>query len=111
MKLIILMYLEEDESNVEALLRNHGIEAYSQVCVEGHGKGSTGWYGSVPPYASRMTIVAVEESKATELLTALSSDVKSADPRHPIHAMQMAIEACTDSGPAPGHGHDGAPGR
>jgi hypothetical protein len=98
MKLIVFLYLEEDEPRVEQLLREHGIEAFSQMSLEGHGSGASGWYGAVAPYASRMTLTAVAAPVAAELLAALSRGVEASNARHPIHALQLPIEALADSG-------------
>ena len=54
MKLIVLMYLEEDAPQVERMLKAHDVVAYSELPVEGHGSGTAGWLGKVAPYRSRM---------------------------------------------------------
>ena len=98
MKIIILLYLEEDQTCVSRCLRDQGIMAYSQLPVEGHGSGIAGWYGSTAPYASRMAFTVVPEEKAHAILQAVEECNGVADPRHPIHAIQLAVEATADSG-------------
>ena len=98
MKIIILLYLEEDQPCVTRFLKDNGVMAYSQLPVEGHGSGLAGWYGSTAPYASRMAFTIVPEAQATAILQAVEGCNGVADPRHPIHAIQMAVEATADSG-------------
>ena len=100
MKLIALLYLEEDQAVVARLLKTHGVIAYSRLPLEGHGGGTPGWYGEVAPYASSMAFTLVEETKASELLQAVREVTDVTDPMHPIHAMQVAVEELADSGTA-----------
>ena len=64
MKIIILLYLEEDQGCVTRFLKDNGVMAYSQLPLEGHGAGVAGWYGSTAPYASRMAFTVVPEAQA-----------------------------------------------
>lgn len=98
MKLIILLYLEDDDGCVARLLKDHGVMAYSRLPLEGHGAGMAGWYGATAPYASRMAFAIVPEAQANELLGAVRACNGVADPRHPIRAIQMPVEATADSG-------------
>ena len=98
MKLVILMFLEEDTANVERLLAEHELVAYSELPIEGHGKGTAGWYGKVAPYSSRMLLVFLGADKAEELLAAVSACTKCKDPKHPIHAWQVDVEKAVTSG-------------
>jgi len=99
MKLIMLLYLEDDEACVARMLKEHGVVAYSRLPLEGHGAGMAGWYGSTAPFASRMVFTMVPEPRARALLDAVADcGDQLADPRHPIHAIQLAVEATADSG-------------
>lgn len=99
MKLVILMFLEDDTASVERLLAEHRLVAYSEVPVEGHGIGSAGWYGRVAPYQSRMLLVFLDAAKAAELVAAVTACSDCKDPDHPIHAWQVDIEKAAASGP------------
>ena len=98
MKLVILMFLEDDTPNVERLLAEHHLVAYSEVPIEGHGIGTAGWYGKVAPYVSRMLLVFLGADKAEELLAAVSACTMCKDPNHPIHAWQVDVEKAATSG-------------
>ena len=98
MKLMLFLYLEDDELCVSRLLKEHGVVAYSRFPLEGHGTGAEGWYGEVAPYASRMAFTLVPEAQASELLDAVRSCDGVTDPKHPIHAVQLGVEALADSG-------------
>lgn len=98
MKIVALMYLEEDDAAVEQLLQDHGVMAYSRLPLEGHGSGMRGWYGEIAPYRSLMTFALLDEEKAAELLDAVAACTGCKDPRHPIHAMQLHVERAVDSG-------------
>ena len=97
MKLVILMYLEEDSAGVEQLLAAHEVAAYSELPVEGHGLGTTGWYGKVAPYRSRMLLAFLSAAKAGELLAAVASCTGCRDSKHPIHAWQVDVEQVVTS--------------
>ena len=47
MKLVLLMYLEEDEKCVDRLLVEQGVDTFSRLPLEGHGQGGKGWRGNV----------------------------------------------------------------
>ena len=97
MKLVALMYLEDDDPTVLKLLDAHGVTAYSRVPLEGHGTGMKGWYGDVAPYQSRMAFLLLAADKAEELMEAVATCNGCLDPRHPIHAMQLHVERTVDS--------------
>jgi len=98
MKLVILMYLEDDEPGVHALLGDHEVAAYSELPVEGHGAGTAGWYGQVAPYRSRMLMVFLSAAKADELTAAVAACSGCKDSAHPIHAWQVDVEKVVTSG-------------
>lgn len=91
-KMIVVMYLEEDEENVVRLMEGLGISSFSSVKLEGHGRGSPGWYGDVAPYESRMIFVILPEAEAERLLLAVGQLEGGSHPEHPVHAIQMAVE-------------------
>lgn len=99
MKLVVLMYLDDDGPQVEKLLKAHQVAAYSELPVTGHGLGTAGWYGTVAPYQSRMLIAFLSAEKADELVAAVDRCTGCSDPRHPIHAWVMAVEKAVASGP------------
>ena len=96
MKMVVLMYLEDDESIVLRLLDRLEIVSFSSLELEGHGAGTPGWYGEVAPYQSRMVFVVLPAPKARELLDAVSGVRGISDPDHPIHAVQLAVEETAD---------------
>jgi hypothetical protein len=98
MKLVILMYLEDDEAGVRGLLAQHEVAAYSELPVEGHGLGTAGWYGKVAPYRSRMLLSFLSAAKAEELMAAVTACAGCKDATHPIHAWQVDVEKVVTSG-------------
>ena len=68
MKLVILLYLEEDDAVVAELLERHDVAVYSRLPLEGHGTGMPGWYGEVAPYSSSMVFTILDAASANELL-------------------------------------------
>ena len=98
MKMVILMYLEEDDDCVDRLLAEAEVPVYSRLPLEGVGEGSAGWYGSVPAYRSRMAMAVVEEGTADRILEAVRECRGIADPRHPVRALQMDVETLTSCG-------------
>jgi hypothetical protein len=91
-KLIVLLYLEDDEACVDDLLGKHDVTLFSRTSVEGIGPGAPGWYGTAAPYRSRMVIALVEPDLAGEILEAVESGTGLKDSRHPIHALQLDVE-------------------
>jgi hypothetical protein len=100
MKLVALMYLEEDEATVAEVLKRHEVTAYSRLPLEGHGAGVGGWYGDVAPYESRMTFALLPAAPAEELMNAVAECQECHDPRHPIRAMLVDVERAVNSGSA-----------
>ena len=102
MKLVVLMYLEEDAAHVRKLMAAYEVTAYSEVPVTGHGPGAAGWYGTVAPFKSRMIIAFLPASKAEELTAAVANCTGCSDPNRPLRAWQMDVEkAVTSVRPAP----------
>lgn len=99
MKLVVLMYLEEDVAHVQKLMAAHEVTAYSELPVTGHGPGTTGWYGTVPPFKSRMLIAFLPAAKAEELTAAVANCTGCTDPNRPLRAWQMGVEKAVTSGP------------
>jgi hypothetical protein len=99
MKMILLMYLEDDEPAVDRILERHDVTAFSRVNLEGHGSGQpVGWYGEVAPYRSRMVFTLVPEERAAALLDAVGRCTDCLHPKHPIHAVMLHVEKAVDSG-------------
>lgn len=100
MKAVILMYLEDDAEGVEGLLREHEVMAYSEMPIEGHGLGTTGWYGKVAPFKSRMLLAFLAAAKTDELIEAVERCSACVDREHPIHAWVVDVERAVASGAA-----------
>lgn len=99
MKLVILMYLEDDRDGVKRILSEHQVVAYSELPVEGHGLGTAGWYGKVAPFESRMLLAFLPAAKAGELMSAVAACTECKDRNHPIHAWLMDVEQSVASMP------------
>ncbi len=97
MKLVLVMFLEDEETAVLALLKRHGVAVYSHLPVEGHGRGLVGWSGEVSPYRSRLLFTVVPTEQASDLLEAVSVHQPVSDPAHPVHAWQVDVEAVAKS--------------
>ena len=96
MKLVFLMYLEEDQKCVDRLLKERQIGAFSRIPVEGHGPGSAaGWSGEIQPYDSQIIMTVVEDAPAEALVRAVGNCTGVEDPRHPIRAVLMNVEQFT----------------
>jgi len=96
MKLVILMYLEEDDACVERLLREVKVEAYSRLDMEGRGPGArAGWYAETAPYHSRLIMAIVPQQVAATLMQAVSECTGVQDPRHPIRAALLDVQQFT----------------
>jgi hypothetical protein len=99
MKLVLLMYLEEDEGCVNELLQELEVPVSSRLSMEGMGKGTPGWYGEVAPFASRMAFTMVEDDLARRLLrTVAEGFAELGDPGHPVRAVQLPVEEATACG-------------
>ena len=99
MKMVLLMYLEEDQRCVDRLLRELDVPVYSRLSMEGVGEGAPGWYGQVPPYESRMTFAMMEDGLARRLMEAVadgSGGLEDLD--HPVRAVQLHVEQTTACG-------------
>ncbi|MEJ2541515.1 MAG: hypothetical protein P8188_16375 [Gemmatimonadota bacterium] len=99
MKLILLLYLADDENCVARLLKERGVLTHSRLNLEGFGRGMTGWYGDTPTYRSRMAFALVPEGQAETLMDGVRSCHETiGGSQHPIHAIQLGVEAMADSG-------------
>lgn len=92
MKLIALMFLEEDRSVVEEVLTGAGVRAYSRLPLEGHGEGKPGWYGEIAPYDSEMIFALVPNEEAGAVLDTVEGLKRVQNARHPIHAFRVNVE-------------------
>jgi len=91
-KLLFMMYLEEDDALVQARLEALEVTVYSRISLEGHGTGAVGWYGDVAPFQSRMVFAVLPEDQARRLLEAVRTWTGGADPAHPVRAFVVGIE-------------------
>jgi hypothetical protein len=101
MKLVLMMYLQEDEKCVNGLLRELEVQAFSRLSVEGHGPGSAaGWSGEIQPYQSRMVMTILPDEGARNLMQAVAHCAGVQDPRHPIRATLLDVEqfSCCELG-------------
>jgi len=97
MKIVLLLYLEEDGPAVTQLLSEQGVNAYSRLPLEGHGEGKAGgWYGDVAMHNSKMIFTIISDEDAAALLAAVEK-VQVQDIGHPIHAAQLNLEAWVHS--------------
>ena len=96
MKLVLLMFLKEDEKCVNRLLSQQNVQSFSRVSVEGHGPGaSAGWTGEVQPYQSQVIMSILPAEEAQSLVHAVSACTGVQDPRHPIRAALLDVEQFT----------------
>ena len=99
MKMILLLYLEDDATCVRSLLKGHDVLAYSELPLEGHGEGGeAGWYGRVAPFHSRMAFTVLPEERADQLLASVRESRGCQGSKHPIHALRLGVEKVTRSG-------------
>jgi hypothetical protein len=92
MKLVLLLYLEEDGPVVTKLLSDQGISAYSRLPIEGHGQGKAGgWFGDIATHNSKMILSILPDDQADALAAGLK-EVKVQDPSHPIHLAKLNLE-------------------
>jgi len=98
MKLVFLMYLEEDDALVMKGFRETGVSVFSRLPVEGHGAGAGGWYGEVAPYQSRMVFAVLPDAEAEALLEAVESWPPGEDADHPVRAFQVDVEKAVRQG-------------
>ncbi len=92
MKLVFLMYLEEDDALVMKGFKELGVAVFSRLPLEGHGAGAEGWYGEVAPYRSQMVFAVLSDNEASRLLDAVAGWPAGQDPRHPVRACQVDVE-------------------
>lgn len=96
-KMMMLLYLEDDDTRVTQLLTEHGVMAWSRIPLDGYGPGMAGWYGTVAPFRSRMAFTVVPDDRVDLLLEAVRDLDGLADPKHPVHALVMPVEATAQS--------------
>lgn len=92
MKLVFLMYLEEDDALVMKGFKQLGVAVFSRLPLEGHGAGAEGWYGEVAPYRSQMVFAVLSDTEAGKLLDAVAEWPAGQDPKHPVRAFQVDVE-------------------
>jgi hypothetical protein len=98
LKMVVLLYLEDDDEAVARLLADQGIAAFSRVDLDGHGEGGrAGWYGRTSPYRSRMIFALVPADRAGALLEAVRRAEGLQHCAHPVHGVQVGVEAAATS--------------
>ena len=100
-KLITILYLEDDEPVVDELLRRVGVGAFSRLPMEGRGSGIPGWDGTIPSFRSKLIFAMVDAARAKEVLDAVVAAKGVQDTTHPLHAFQVDVEAVAQSGLPP----------
>lgn len=96
MKLVLLMFLKEDEKCVNRLLSEQKVQSFSRMGVEGRGPGAAvGWTGEVQPYQSQMIMSILPAEEAQSLIDAVGKCTGVQDPRHPIRAALIDVEQFT----------------
>jgi hypothetical protein len=98
MKLVFMMYLEDDRAVMEKLLAASDVGSYSRLPLEGHGEGVGGWYGEIAPFRSEVIFALLPEGHANRLIDTVSRCEGCQDPHHPIHAGLMDLERAVQSG-------------
>jgi hypothetical protein len=97
MKIVLVLYLEEDGPAVTKLLADQGIHAYSRLPMEGHGEGRAGgWYGDIAMHDSKMIFTIIPDEEARSLIAAVKQ-VSVHDTSHPIRAAQLGVESWVSS--------------
>jgi hypothetical protein len=97
MKLVMLLFLEEDKPQIERLFNDHRGSAWSCISVQGHGPGLTGWYGTVAPFDSCMAFTLIPDDRVEGLLAEVAEIDGLSDPRHPVHAHVLDVERSVKS--------------
>jgi hypothetical protein len=93
MKMVVIMYLEEDEPCVSKLMARLAIPAWSRMPVEGHGpRMAPGWAGEASPFQSRLIFSFLPDEIARTLVDAVAKCKGVEDPRHPIRAALLGVE-------------------
>lgn len=102
MKLVFLMYLEEDDPLVMNGFKALGVSVFSRIALEGRqGAGAgggraaaaaAGWYGDVPPFRSQMVFAVFSDEEAEALLEAVRHWPPGQDSAHPVRAFQVDVE-------------------
>jgi len=103
MKLVLMLYLEEDEACVERFARESGVPVLSRLSVEGIEADAAAvagsWYGAPMPFASRMAFAILPDDRAAELLAGIAEGRGGLDARnHPVRAFQLPIESVAACG-------------
>lgn len=92
MKIVLLMYLEEDAPRVARLIRDQGVLAFSRLDAEGWTESlPSPWSGAVSPYRSQFLVTLVPDDRADRLMEAVTGCGGCEDDRHPIHAVELDV--------------------
>lgn len=91
MRIVMLMYLEEDAGRVADLLRSREIVAFTRLEAEGWTASlPSPWSGATTPFRSELLLTLVPEDRAAELMQAVA-DCACANVRHPVHGVELAV--------------------
>ena len=97
MKLVGIMSLTEDRTMVRDLLRDQGVQIYSEIEILGHSTESIstiGWFATseeLPEYAS-LCFAIVQDDNADSVFAAISALPEHENSDHPIRAFLVPVE-------------------
>ena len=97
MKLVGIMSLTEDRTKVRDLLRDQGVQIYSEIEILGHSTESIatiGWFATseeLPEYAS-LCFAIVQDDNADSVFAAISALPEHENSDHPIRAFLVPVE-------------------
>lgn len=98
MKLLLILCLDDLATDLKALLKHHGVTAYTQLPSAGHrlapaAVNTLGWFGhNTYTAASLLTLVFTDDTIATDVLNGIEAYNQTRDGQHPLHALQLPIE-------------------
>ena len=97
MKFIGIMSLMEDRENVAALIKEHGVQVFSEADIVGHATGTSGNFGwfttpqETPEYSS-LCFAVLSKDNADALFDAITARQATDPGSHPIRAFIMPVE-------------------
>lgn len=103
MKLLIVLCLKEELSQVRALLRNAGVSVVTEIPASGiklnqHSKLSASWIGHVHEEADVMVVISFTSEQTAHKVIAQIDIENSKRPDFPIHGFIMCVEEMTQIG-------------
>ncbi len=97
MKLIGLMSLETYKEDVRKIFQKHDVQIFSEVSVTGYTAETVDMFSwwhlekDMPIY-STLYFAIIPKDKADEIMKAVQTFSKRADPQHPSRAFQVNVE-------------------